>query len=103
MKSFVTSVKKDKSDGTAPKLTKGMAVPKYLHALEVYLEGIMGIRKIPLSYVIRLNSTPQMPAPPLLEGHPYSQEHGSVMSEMVARASHQHPLFRHDDGKVFDC
>lgn len=98
----IEELKKDKSDGTAPKLTKGMAVPKYLHALEVYLEGIMGIRKIPLSYVIRQNPTPQVPAPPLLEGHPYSQEHGSVMGEMVARASHQHPLFRHDDGKVFE-
>ena len=98
----IEELKKDKSDGTAPKLTKGMAVPKYLQALEVHLEGIMGIRKIPLSYVIRLDTTPQMPAPPLLQGSPYSEEHGSVMGEMVARASHQHPLFRHDDGKVFE-
>ena len=43
---------------------------------------------IPLAYVIRID--PQVPglAPTLAPNQPHSTEHGSVESDLIARASH---------------
>ena len=54
-------------------------------------------------YVIRKNENPSDPPPALLANKPYSEEHGSLRGELIARASHDHVNFDEDNGLVFDA
>ena len=61
-----------------------------------------GSQGAPYSYVIRDEATPPVPIPPLLTDHPFSEEHGSVEQELIARFAHLHPAFKTDNNTVFD-
>ena len=82
-----------------PKVSKNVPVLKWLESFETFLGNVIGSRDIPLSYVIRAEKVP-CAAPPLAEGLPYSEGHGSISEELVARATFNHPLFREDSKKV---
>lgn len=82
-----------------PKVSKNVPVLKWLESFETFLGNVIGSRDIPLSYVIRADEVPSA-APPLAEGLPYSEGHGSVSEELVSRATFKHPLFREDSKKV---
>jgi hypothetical protein len=56
---------------------------------------------IVLFYVIRPDVAVPGVEPTLANGQPYSEEHGSVEAEMIARASHAHALYRDDNAKVY--
>ena len=56
---------------------------------------------IPLAYVIRTDPLVPDTAPTLAPNQPHSTEHGSVESELIARASHTHALFRDDNSVVY--
>jgi hypothetical protein len=91
-----------KEDAPAvPKITMDLPVIVWVEAFEVYLQRRIGARTIPLSYVTREIVDPVTPAPVVLWDLPHSEEHGSIEEELVARASHSHPLFREDNGEVF--
>ena len=65
------------------------------------MRAIIGMHAAPLLYVIcDLELVP--PAIPLAIDQPHSVEHGAVEDELIARTSHSHPLFRNDNGEVFD-
>ena len=86
----------------APKLTKGLAVYKWLESVRNHLNQVIGVRNAPLSYVIREAATVD-PVPPVLQlDEPFAEVNGSVEGEMIARLSHGHPLFKSDNGQVFD-
>ena len=60
----------------------------------------MGIRNVPLVYMIRdeiVNGTPN----PFEADQPYYTETGSIEAELVQKASHNHPLFREDNAKLY--
>ena len=42
-----------------------------------------------------------MPVTPQAPNQPYSEEHGSIKNDMVARASHNHGLFKDDNASVY--
>ena len=99
-KAIVEKKKMDVPD--APKLTKGLAVYKWLESVRNHLNQVIGVRYAPLSYVIREIAAVN-PVPPVLQlGEPFAEEYGSVEGEMIARLSHTHPLFKSDNGQVFD-
>ena len=79
-----------------PKITKALPVIKWTQAFADYLDMVIGARTIPLSYVVREDVAVPAMAPVLATGQPYSDEHGSVEAELVARASHTHALYRDD-------
>jgi hypothetical protein len=56
---------------------------------------------IPLAYVIREDVAVPAAAPALLLRQPHSLEHGSVEAELVARARHNHALYRDDNANVY--
>ena len=56
---------------------------------------------IPLVYVIRAEDVPPAVAPPLEVGQPHLTEHGSIKTELVARASHAHALYCNDNLTVY--
>ena len=93
--------RKDDEEPDVPMISKALPIIKWTEAFEDYLSRVIGVRTIPLSYVIRAEETPPAVAPPLEVGQPHSTEHGSVENEMVARASHAHALYRDDNATVY--
>ena len=74
---------------------------KWTEAFTDYLSRAIGVRMIPLVYVIRPKADVPVAAPALAAGKPYLLEHGSVEQELVARASHMHALFREDNSDIY--
>ncbi len=93
--------KRDEDTPDVQKISKALPVIKWTEAFRDFLARVYGVRYIPLSYVIR--ETVQVPAaaPLLANNQPHSTEHGSVEAELVARASHEHPLYRDDNASLY--
>jgi hypothetical protein len=66
-----------------------------------FLKRVIGVRIIPLCYVIRETVNVPAAAPALAQNQPHSNEHESVTGELVARASHETALFRDDNTSVY--
>ena len=66
-----------------------------------HLNQVIGVRMIPLAYIIRTNKDVPAVAPPLQVGQPHSDAHGSIKGELIAWASHTHALFRDDNAAVY--
>jgi hypothetical protein len=94
--------RKDDTEAPVPKLDKNLTVPKWLESVKIHLSTVLGKRGIPLSYVVRPDETVAAVPPPLLAQQAYSEEHGSVEAELIARSSHTHALFRQDSRDVFE-
>ena len=84
-----------------PKITKALPIIKWTQAFADHLHRVIGVRTIPLAYVIREEVVVPNPAPALLAGQPHSEMHGSIEAELVARASHTHALYRDDNSSVY--
>jgi hypothetical protein len=83
-----------------PKITKALPIIKWTEAFRDYLHRVIGVRIIPLAYVIR----PEADVPAIgaqAAGTPHSIEHGAIEIELIARASHGHPLFREDNSTMY--
>jgi hypothetical protein len=95
---------KDRKDGEAPevpKISKTLSIIKWTEAFTDFLHRKIGVRMVPLAYVVREVVVPLQPPPPLATNLPYSDQHGSVEGELTARASHGHPLYRDDNSAVY--
>jgi flagellar hook-basal body complex protein FliE len=93
--------RKKEDDPEVPKITQKLAVTKWSESFEDYLHRVIGIRTIPLAYVIRKDEDAPAVVPPLVQHQPYSADHGSVEAELIARATHTHAHFRDDNAKVY--
>ena len=70
--------------------------------MRLHLRAIIGVRNVPLAYVVRkLVGVVAEGAPILLDNQPHSEEHGSVEEELVLRTFHTHPLYRNDNNDVY--
>ena len=98
-KTLRTRMQEDKP--SVPKIVKGMHLTKWSEAFLDFLSRYVGRRSIPLSYVTRETVALPVTPPPLLPNLPYSEAHGSVEGELVARASHTHPNYRDDNQAVY--
>jgi hypothetical protein len=87
-------------DPEVPKITKTLSIIKWTEAFTDFLHRKIGVRMVPLAYVVREPVVALAP-PPLATGLPHSEDHGSVEGEMIARASHTHPLFRDDNAALY--
>jgi hypothetical protein len=73
-----------------PKITKALPIIKWTEAFWDYLHQMIGVRTIPLAYVIR----PDVAVPEIggiAARAPHSAEHEAIETELTARASHAHP------------
>ena len=84
-----------------PKITKTLPIMKWVESFTDHLNRCIGVRKVPLSYVIRSSAAADPVCPPLKTDQPYSDEHGSVEEDMIARASHASGLFKSDNATVY--
>ena len=80
---------------------KALPIMKWTEAFQDYLHRVIGVRVIPLVYIICTDSDVPMPVPPLAPNQPHSEVHGSIEYKLVERASHEHPLFRDDNSEVY--
>ena len=91
--------KKKADEPEIPKITKALPIIKWTEAFRDYLHRVIGSRTTPLAYVIRT----VVLVPPIgwqTAGTPHSAECGAIEMELIARASHGHPLFREDNALV---
>jgi hypothetical protein len=94
-------VRIDGDEPETPKIAKGLNIMHWSESFKDVLRQCFGVRSIPLIYVTRDNEAVPAAIPPLAAGQPHSVEAGSVEEELIARASHNHPLFREDNGLVY--
>jgi hypothetical protein len=66
-----------------------------------FLNRVIGVRTITHCYVIRETVNVPEAAPALAQNQPHSNKHESVTGELVAKASHEHALFRDDNASVY--
>ena len=92
---------KDDEKKEPPRVTRSLPIGQWSEAFIIYLENTLGVRDIPLAYVVRAQATPPA-APPLRTGYPYCAEHGSVTKELIERASHTHALYDTDNEEVYN-
>ena len=85
-----------------PLITKYLPIVPFLEAFDIYLDQVYGVRNCPLGYVTRPVALVPAAAPPLAPNQLYSDEHGSLKAEMIARVSHTHALYRLDNAKLFE-
>ena len=90
-----------KEQPALPTLGRNVAIMKLLELIREHLRGILGIRQIPLAYVIRRKVTPD-PIEHIQETKPFSDNHESFHEELINRASHDHPNYVDDNAAVLD-
>jgi hypothetical protein len=92
--------KKAGDEPETPKITKGLNIMKWSDSFFDFLNRCIGVRMIPLVYVVRAEENP--PAiTALAPGQPHSADAGCIERELIDRASHNHPLFRDDSATVY--
>ena len=80
---------------------KALPIIKWMEAFQDFLHQIIGVRMIPLSYIICTNVNVPAPSPQLTVNQPHSDEHGSVETELVTCSSHTHALYHDDNSSVY--
>jgi hypothetical protein len=93
--------KKKADEPEVPKITKALPVIKWTEAFRDYLHRMIGVRTIPLAYLI----WPDKDVPaigPIAGGTPHSTQQGSNEDKLIARAYHTCPLvYREDNSAVY--
>ena len=107
---YFSSLKEERDNHTAPenmqKLSPKISIMKWISLFEEHLSSVLGVRKVPLQYIIRETVDPvDITDDPLPIGDgspPYSARYDSFHDEMVARTSHTHPGYKADNKHVFN-
>ena len=86
-------MKRDEDTPEVPKISKSLPIIKWMEAFQDYLHHVIGVRMIPLAYVIRKDEEVPAVAPPLQAGQPHSEAHGSIEGKMILWALHTHAMF----------
>ena len=98
----VLSGKKDESDPETPKLTKALTAMKWAESFSDVMHRCVGSRTIPLAYVLRKDEVPEPAVAPVASaGKPHAAEYVSIEEELIARATHTHPLYRDDNAALY--
>ena len=83
-------------------LSKNSKIVEWTETLEEHLSSVKGVRKIPLSYLIRENVAPGECTPYQNDYTlPYSHEYNSFAEEMIARTTHDHPSYTTDNEALY--
>jgi hypothetical protein len=85
---------KKAENGTPPKISKNQAVHKSIDAFALHLSQKVGVRNAHVA----VDATP----PARQAGDPHSVEKGSIEGDLTARMTHNRPLYKVDNGSVFD-
>ena len=84
-----------------PKISKALLVMKWSEAVTDFLHQAVGIRTIPLAYVVRENVAPVQPLPSLAQDIPNSEDYGSIEAAIIEFSSHVYWLFNHSSSVYY--
>ena len=93
--------KKKDDEPDVPKITRTLPIVRWTESFEDFLHQIIGSRHIALAYLVRSEVQAANPAPALIANKSYSEEHESVMGELIARATHDHTKYKDDNQKLY--
>ena len=93
--------RKEEDRPETPKITRSLPILKWIPAFQDHCSRIIGVRNVPLSYVLRRSADVPAAVPALAPDQPHTAEHGSVEADLVERASHTHPAFSDDNKEVY--
>jgi hypothetical protein len=107
---YFNSLKEERENHTPPdsmqKLSPKISIMKWINLFEEHLSSVLGVRKVPLQYIIRDDVVPvpinDDPLPAGDGSPPYATRYDSFHDEMVARTSHNHPGYKADNKHVFN-
>ncbi len=94
--------RKKADHGAPPKLTKNQAVHKWVDSFILYLSQTVGVHNAPLDYIVRAIAAVNATPPTCQLGEPHSVKTGSIDGNLTVRMPHNHPLYKVDNGAVFD-
>ncbi len=94
--------RKKADHGALPKLTKNQAVHKWVDSFILYLSQTVGVRNSPLDYIVRAIAAVNATPPTCQLSDPHSVKTGSIDDNLTACMPHNHPLYKMDNGEVFD-
>ena len=107
---YFNSLKEERDNHTPPesmpKLSSKISIMKWINLFEEHLSSVLGVRKVPLQYVIRDTAIPapieDEPLPVGDASTPYASKYDSFNDEMINRTSHAHPGYKADNKHVFN-
>eukprot|EP00957_Ditylum_brightwellii_P136224 10389150-Ditylum_brightwellii.AAC.2 len=76
-----------------PKITGELPIMQWVNVFDDFLNQKIGVKTIPLSYVTRATALASRPASVHRDHLPHGKEFDSIEEELVAQASHTHPLY----------
>ena len=101
MKKHKATVDNHSEPDSLPEISKSFTVMKFLDQLPTYLKDILGVNGVALSYVIREDADPPNPLPTLRPNKPWSDDHDSVMDDLINFVPHDGPSYEADNASVF--
>jgi hypothetical protein len=91
---------KKETQPDVPAITKTLPIIKWIEAFMDHCYRCLGVRNIPLAYVIRESAVVPAVCPARETDQPYSTEHGSILGDSINHASQAHGLFPKDNAEV---
>jgi hypothetical protein len=96
----IKDAKKEKPPDV-PTISKALPIIKWIEAFQDHCYCCIGHRMIPLAYVIREHEAVPALCPDRVNHQPYTEEHGSIIDDLINRASHVHGLYPKDNAEVY--
>ena len=93
--------KRQEDEPSTPTINKSLPVMKWTEAFSDHLHRCIGVRMIPLAYVIREQTAVPAACPPLEPNQPFSEANGSIEEDLIQRSLHTHGLFKTDNASVY--
>jgi hypothetical protein len=94
--------RKKAENETPPKISKHQAVHKWVDAFSLHLSQKIGVHNAPVGYVVWVVAAVDATPPASQAGDPHSVETGSIEGDLTVRMTHNHPLYKVDNGSVFN-
>eukprot|EP00957_Ditylum_brightwellii_P028418 2145755-Ditylum_brightwellii.AAC.1 len=86
-----------------PKITVELPVMQWTDVFDNFFHRKIGVRTISLSYMIRATVLASRSMSDHKNNLPHGEEFDSIEEELVAQASHTHPLYCEDNKAVYYC
>ena len=88
-------------DPDAPRISAALPIIRWKEVFRDYLHRFIGVRCIPLAYVICENVTVLVLCPALANNQSYSTEHMLVEGDLIIQSSHVHGLVRDNNAGAY--
>eukprot|EP00957_Ditylum_brightwellii_P103201 7865535-Ditylum_brightwellii.AAC.1 len=95
--------RKHQTQSVVPKITAELPIIRWVDVFDDFLSRKIGVQTIPLSYMTRETALALRPVSVNRENLPHGEEFASIEKELVAQASHMHPLYHEDNAPVYYC